>query len=127
DLLGWLAFSILLGPMRGAAVDLPRLASTVALALAFTGGCVFFGRRLVDRMLGRLEQHADVAPGRILSFVTVLGVLGASATQAIGIHAVLGGFIVGVTIGDSPHLRERTRRTIQQFVTNVFAPVFFAS
>ena len=48
-------------------------------------------------------------------------------TQAIGIHAVLGGFIVGVTVGDSPRLRERTRQTIQQFVTNVFAPVFFAS
>jgi mannitol/fructose-specific phosphotransferase system IIA component (Ntr-type) len=59
--------------------------------------------------------------------VIVLAVLGASATQAIGIHAVLGGFIVGVTIGDSPRLRERTRQTIQQFVTNVFAPVFFAS
>lgn len=127
DLVGWIAFSILLGPMRGSAVDLPKLGTTIGLALLFTGACLVAGRRLVDRLLARLEQQADVAPGRILSFVTVLGVLGASATQAIGIHAVLGGFIVGVTIGDSPRLRERTRQTIQQFVTNVFAPVFFAS
>jgi Kef-type K+ transport system membrane component KefB/mannitol/fructose-specific phosphotransferase system IIA component (Ntr-type) len=127
DLLGWIAFSILLGPMRGSAVDLPKLGMTVGLALLFTATCLFVGRRLVDRLLARLEQQADVAPGRILSFVTVIAVLGASATQAIGIHAVLGGFIVGVTIGDSPRLRERTRQTIQQFVTNVFAPVFFAS
>jgi Kef-type K+ transport system membrane component KefB/mannitol/fructose-specific phosphotransferase system IIA component (Ntr-type) len=127
DLVGWIAFSILLGPMRGAGVDVTKLAITVSLALAFTAACLFVGRRLVDRLLARLEQQADVAPGRILSFVIVIAVLGASATQAIGIHAVLGGFIVGVTIGDSPRLRERTRQTIQQFVTNIFAPVFFAS
>lgn len=127
DLVGWIAFSILLGPMRGGSVDLTKLFVTVGLALAFALGALLLGRRLVDRALAKLETQADIAPGRILSFLIVIAVLGASATQAIGIHAVLGGFIVGVTVGDSPRLRERTRQTIQQFVTNVFAPVFFAS
>lgn len=57
----------------------------------------------------------------------VLALVGASITQALGVHAVLGGFIMGVAIGDSPKLRERTRATILDFVTSVFAPVFFAS
>ena len=127
DLVGWVAFSILLGPMRGGGIDLPHLALTIGLAIAFALGSFFFGRRLVDRVLARIELQADLAPGRILSLLIVVAILGASATQAIGIHAVLGGFIVGVTVGDSPRLRERTRQTIQQFVTNVFAPVFFAS
>ncbi|MBS2012169.1 MAG: cation:proton antiporter [Deltaproteobacteria bacterium] len=127
DLVGWIAFSILLGPMRGGGVDVPKLALTVGFALAFAVGALVVGRRLVDRALAKLEVQADIAPGRILSFLIVIAILGASATQAIGIHAVLGGFIVGVTVGDSPRLRERTRQTIQQFVTNVFAPVFFAS
>lgn len=127
DLVGWIAFSILLGPMRGGSIDYAKLATTVTLALLFAGGSFYLGRRLVDRVLARIEQQADLAPGRILSFVIVMAIFGASATQAIGIHAVLGGFIVGVTVGDSPRLRERTRQTIQQFVTNVFAPVFFAS
>lgn len=127
DLVGWIAFSILLGPMRGGSVDVPKLAVTVGFALAFAGGALFIGRRVVDRVLARLETQADIAPGRILSLLIVVAILGASATQAIGIHAVLGGFIVGVMVGDSPRLRERTRQTIQQFVTNVFAPVFFAS
>ncbi len=127
DLVGWLAFSILLGPMSGGEVELKRLFTTVGLALTFATGCIVVGRRLVDVALGRIELSADVAPGRILSLVIVLAVLGAAATQAIGLHAVLGGFVVGMTIGDSPRLRERTRQTIQQFVTNVFAPVFFAS
>jgi Kef-type K+ transport system membrane component KefB/mannitol/fructose-specific phosphotransferase system IIA component (Ntr-type) len=127
DLVGWIAFSILLGPMHGGGIDAVGLLRTVALATAFALVCLIPGRRIIDRLLGRLEQQGDLAPGRVLSLVAVLAMLGASATQGIGIHAVLGGFIVGVSIGDSPRLRERTRQTIHQFVTNVFAPVFFAS
>lgn len=127
DLCGWIAFSILLGPMRGAGLEIWPLARTLALTALFVGGLLVVGRKLLDRILARLEEQADVAPSRILSLVIVLAVLGATATQAIGIHAVLGGFIVGVAVGDSPRLRERTRGIIHQFVTNVFAPVFFAS
>ncbi len=127
DLVGWVAFSILLGPMRGGAVDLGKLATTIGVALLFGAACLFLGRRLVDVVLARIEKQADLAPGRILSLLIVVAILGASVTQAIGIHAVLGGFVVGVTVGGSPRLRERTRQTIQQFVTNVFAPVFFAA
>ncbi|HEY8079266.1 MAG TPA: cation:proton antiporter [Labilithrix sp.] len=124
DLASWIAFSVLLGPMRGGAMDLAR---TVALAIGFAAACLVLGRPLVDRALALLDRQPDSAPGRILSFVIVVALLGASVTQAIGLHAVLGGFIVGVTIAESPRLRERTRHTVTQFVTNVFAPVFFAS
>lgn len=127
DLVGWIAFSVLLGPMRGGVIEVDVLLRTVVLAFGFALLCLVPGRRLVDALLGYLERQGDVASGRVLSLVAVLAVLGASATQAIGIHAVLGGFIVGVTIGDSPRLRERTRHTIHQFVTNIFAPVFFAA
>jgi Kef-type K+ transport system membrane component KefB len=127
DLVGWVAFSVLLGPLRGGRLELARVALTVALAAGFAAACLVAGRRASDALLARLGDQVEVAPGRILSFVIVAGVLAAAATQAIGIHAVLGGFVAGVAIGGSPRLRERTRRTIQQFVTNVFAPVFFAS
>ncbi len=127
DLVGWIAFSVLLGPMRGGEMDLARTGVTVALALGFAAASLVLGRPLVDRALALLDRQPEAAPGRILSFVIVVAVLGASVTQAIGIHAVLGGFIVGVTIAESPRLRERTRQTVTQFVTNVFAPVFFAS
>jgi Kef-type K+ transport system membrane component KefB/mannitol/fructose-specific phosphotransferase system IIA component (Ntr-type) len=127
DLVGWIAFSILLGPMRGGSVDLTHLSLTIGLAFAFALVSLVVGRRLVDGVLARIETQPDLAPGRILSLLIVVAILGASVTQAIGIHAVLGGFIVGVMVGESPRLRERTRQIIQQFVTNVFAPVFFAS
>jgi Kef-type K+ transport system membrane component KefB/mannitol/fructose-specific phosphotransferase system IIA component (Ntr-type) len=127
DLVGWVAFSLLLGPMHGSGVDVPTLVRTLAGTAVFAVVVLVPGRRLLNRVLEILEKHPDVAPGRVLSLVTVLALLGASFTQAIGIHAVLGGFIVGVAVGDAPRLNERMRHTVHQFVTNIFAPVFFAS
>ncbi len=127
DIVGWIAFSVLLGPMQGGTVELWHLARTIGLTVAFAVIALVIGRRLIDRVLAKIETQRDLAPGRILSLLIVLAILGASATQAIGVHAVLGGFIVGVAVGDSPRLRERTQQTVKQFVTNVFAPVFFAS
>jgi mannitol/fructose-specific phosphotransferase system IIA component (Ntr-type) len=56
-----------------------------------------------------------------------MALFGASFTQWAGIHAVFGGFVVGVVVGDARHLKERTRVIVHDFVTNIFAPVFFAS
>ncbi len=66
-------------------------------------------------------------PGRVLSLVILLALFGAAIAQAIGLHAIFGGFIVGLTVGGSSPLSERTRVAIEDFVVNVFAPVFFAS
>ena len=125
DLVGWLAFSMLVGPMQGSAVDFDRLLMMGGLSLLFILGTMTIGRRGIDRLLGRFSDESH--GGRVLSLVILFALIGASITQALGIHAVLGGFVVGVAIGDSPSLRERTRATIHDFVTNVFAPVFFAS
>ncbi|MFO0740639.1 MAG: cation:proton antiporter [Labilithrix sp.] len=127
DLVGWTSFSVLLGPMQGSGLHFDELAKTIGLAVSFAAFMLIVGRPLADRIIARLEVSVDLASGRVISLVIVLALIGAATTQWIGIHAVLGGLIVGVTVGDSPRLRERTRNTIHQFVTNIFAPVFFAN
>ena len=126
DLVGWMAFSILLGPMHGGGIHFATFAKTIGLTGGFVLVMLFVGRPLADRVIAKLEEKPEQSSGRILSFAVVMALLGASITQWIGIHAVLGGFVVGLTVGDSPRLREPTRHTIHQFVTNIFAPVFFA-
>jgi K+:H+ antiporter len=74
-----------------------------------------------------LARGGNAAPGRVLSLVIVLALLGATATHAIGLHAVFGGFVVGLAIGGSTRVNARTRTVVEDFVTNIFAPVFFAS
>jgi mannitol/fructose-specific phosphotransferase system IIA component (Ntr-type) len=66
-------------------------------------------------------------PAGVLGFIVTLGLFGAAFTEYIGIHAIFGSFIVGVAVGASHHLHERTRVMLEQFVSFIFAPVFFAS
>jgi Kef-type K+ transport system membrane component KefB/mannitol/fructose-specific phosphotransferase system IIA component (Ntr-type) len=127
DVVGWLALSLLLGPVRGAAVDVESFVRTVVLGAMFVVATFVVGRRLIDAVLAPIQKSGSAAPGRVLSLVIVVALLGASATQGIGLHAVLGAFVVGLTFGRSAAVSTRTRQVIEDFVTNVFAPVFFAS
>lgn len=127
DLVGWLALSLLLGPVRGGTVDVGSFGLTVVLGTAFVVAMLVLGRRLIDSALTGLQRSGSAGPGRVLSLVIVLALLGASATHVIGLHAVFGGFVVGLAVGGSAKVNARTRMVVEDFVTNVFAPVFFAS
>jgi Kef-type K+ transport system membrane component KefB/mannitol/fructose-specific phosphotransferase system IIA component (Ntr-type) len=127
DLIGWLALSLVLGPVRGAAVNLRAFGLTVVLAAVFIVAMLVLGRRLIDAALGGLQRSGQAGAGRVLSLVIVLGLLGASATHVIGLHAVFGAFVVGLAFGGSAKVNARTRMVVEDFVTNIFAPVFFAS
>ena len=127
DLAGWLALSLLLGPVRGGGVDVLAFARTVLFAATFTAVLLLAGRRVIDAVLERVDRAAPAASGRVLSVIILLALIGAAVTQAIGLHAIFGGFVVGLTVGESSRITERTRVAIEDFVFNVFAPVFFAS
>ena len=127
DVVGWLALSLLLGPVRGAGVDLVSFARTLILGAMFVVAMLVVGRRFIDSILAPLEKSGTGAPGRVLSLVIVVALLGAAATHGIGLHAVLGAFVVGLTLGRSARVNARTRLVVEDFVTNVFAPVFFAT
>lgn len=127
DLAGWLLFSLLSGPMHGHAAGWGQLGVRIVAIALFVAVVIGLGRKVFDRMLEVLEERRMSAAGRVLSSLIVLAVLGAAITQAIGIHAVFGAFVVGVAVGDSPRLRAETRAIVHEFVSNVFAPVFFAA
>jgi Kef-type K+ transport system membrane component KefB/mannitol/fructose-specific phosphotransferase system IIA component (Ntr-type) len=127
DLVGWLAFSVLLGPMQGGVMDIHSVGRSVGLTIGFVTGALLLARPLLNRLIVRLQADHHSGPRRVLSLIVLLALFGASFTQWIGIHAVFGGFVVGVVVGDTPQLKERTRVIVHDFVTNIFAPVFFAS
>ncbi len=127
DLAGWLAFSVLLGPMQGGALSVAAVGRSVSLTIGFVVVALLLARPLLGRLVGHLQANHHNGPRRVLSLIVLLALFGASFTQWIGVHAVFGGFVVGVVIGDTPRLKESTRLIVHDFVTNIFAPVFFAS
>lgn len=126
DLIGWTIFAVILGMMESGAGHVQDIPMTILLTLVFAGGMLTGGRWLIHRILPYLQAYTHW-PGGVLSFALTLALLAAAFTEWIGIHAIFGSFIVGVAIGDSAHMREHTRVVIDQFVSFIFAPLFFAS
>lgn len=126
DLTGWIIFAILLGFIRPEGAADTSVAFTIAMTLGYVVFMLTIGRWLIDRVLPWLQAKATW-PGGVLAFALSLAFFGAAFAEGIGVHAVFGSFMVGVAIGDSQHLREKTRSMIEQFVSSVFAPLFFAS
>ncbi|MDY0398027.1 MAG: cation:proton antiporter [Desulfuromonas sp.] len=124
DLLGWLVFAVILG-LLGAGGGLP-VGYTIGLTLLFTLMMLTLFPWAIHRALPWIQAHTSW-PGGVLGFALSLCLLAAAFTEWIGIHAIFGSFLAGVALGHSSHLRERTRTTIEQFVSFIFAPLFFAS
>lgn len=125
DLIGWLIFSVVLS-MLGESDGKMSLTATIGLTLAFTLLTLSLGRNLIDKALPWVKKKF-AWPGGLLALALSLCFLASAFTEWIGIHSIFGAFIIGVAFGDSRHLSERAREIIHQFVSNVFAPLFFVS
>ncbi|MEM7682578.1 MAG: cation:proton antiporter [Planctomycetota bacterium] len=129
DVVGWIGFAVvlaLLPALPGEAATGHGVWTTIGLTLGFLALMMTVGRWLMHRVLVYVQAHWSW-PGGVIAFVFFVALVSAAFTEWLGVHSIFGAFIAGVALGDSHHLRERTRDTIHQFVTNIFAPVFFAS
>ncbi len=126
DLIGWIIFSILLGMMGTHSGQVMEFKSLIITIIVFLLVVLLILRKLFNLTIPYLQKYTSF-PGGILNFIFIVGFLGAAFTEYIGIHAIFGAFIVGIALGDSAHLKEETREVINQFVTNIFAPLFFVS
>jgi len=123
DLLGWIIFAVILALIGEGGRD---VGSTVLLVLGYAALMLTLGRWLIDRSLPFLQAHLSW-PAGVLGFAIILALFAGALTEWIGVHALFGAFLAGVALGDSRHLRERMRSTIDQFVTAGLAPLFFTT
>ena len=135
DLAGWMGFAVvmaLITPVTDAVEGATGggggngIGMTLALTFGFIILTLTAGRWAIHRMLPFIQAYGSW-PGAVIAFVIVITLLCAALTEYIGIHAIFGAFIAGVAIGDSFHLRESTRETIHNFISSIFAPIFFGS
>ena len=127
DILGWVAFTIVLGlatQQRMDWISVLRVFGGTALFIAFS---LTIGRRLVNGVVKWMNRSRLPKPGIVLTFIVLLGGLCGAVSQLIGIHAAFGFLVAGVMAGGAPAISERNRETITQMVYAVFVPLFFVS
>jgi Kef-type K+ transport system membrane component KefB/mannitol/fructose-specific phosphotransferase system IIA component (Ntr-type) len=126
DLLGWLVFAVILGLFETDHGSGLALGHMLWITIAFTLLMLTVVPWVIHRIIPRIQAYSRL-PGGVLSFALCLALFAAAFTEWLGIHAIFGSFLAGVALGQSAHLRERTRTTIDQFISYFFAPLFFAS
>lgn len=98
---------------------------TIVLTVAYIAAMFLIGGPVIRRFVPWIERFDRLTEGGIAAFFVAL-LFSSLATEAIGIHAIFGAFLLGaITPHDSRVAKELTNR-IQDLVGIMFLPAFFA-
>src|SRR6516225_7233058 len=124
DTVGWTIIAItsslaLHGKFNATILLQSVLGTGLFLLLSFT-----LGRRFV---FGLIRWTNDTFVSEVPVVTAILVVMGVMAliTHLIGIHTVLGAFVAGILVGESPILTRHIDEQLRGVVTALFMPVFF--
>ena len=124
DAIGWIFVSVLLGLAQHGSIDVGGVVRSVFGTLAFLAFSFTVGRRLVFHVIRWTNDHFVSELPVITVILVIMGVM-ALATEAIGVQTVLGAFVAGVLIGESPILTRHIEEQLRGLIVALFMPVFF--
>jgi K+:H+ antiporter len=125
DTIGWTIIAITSslashGVLNAASVAQSLIGTGLFLVASFT-----FGRRLVFALI-RWTNDAFVSDVPVVTAILIVMGVMALITHLIGIHTVLGAFVAGVLVGQSPILTRHIDAQLRGLVVALFMPVFFS-
>ncbi|HVV95443.1 MAG TPA: cation:proton antiporter [Hyphomicrobiales bacterium] len=124
DTVGWIIVAIIFGLAAHGTVDILSLAESVVGTLVFLGASFTIGRRIVFRII-RWTNDTFTSEGAVIAAIVVVMGGMAMITELIGVSTVLGAFVAGILVGQSPILTEEIDKGIRGLTTALFMPVFF--
>ena len=124
DTIGWVIIAVTFGLAASAKLDLWAIGRTLGLTALFLIFSLTIGRRLVFFLIRWTNDHFHTeAP--VLTVVVLIMAGFALTTDLIGVHNVLGAFVAGLLIGESPILTRRIDDQLRGMTTALFLPIFF--
>ena len=124
DSVGWIIVSIIFSIALHGSVDLPSLAWSVSGTFLFMVVSFTVGRRAVFFVI-RWANDTFVSEFAVITAILVVMCVMALITNMIGVHTVLGAFVAGILVGESPILTKHIDEQLRGVITAFFAPVFF--
>jgi Kef-type K+ transport system membrane component KefB/nucleotide-binding universal stress UspA family protein len=124
DTVGWVVISLTLGIAAHGRVDALSLAKTIVGIAVFLGASLTIGRWLVFRLIRWVNDRFQSEFAVVTAILVIMGIM-ALITDALGVQTVLGAFIAGVLVGESPILTRHIDAQLRGLIMALFAPVFF--
>lgn len=124
DTIGWVVIAFTFSLAKSGTVDLASISTSVLGTLAFMVASFTVGRRVVFEII-RITNDNFKSDLPVLS--AIIAIMGAMAmfTDLVGVHTVLGAFVAGILVGESPILTRQIDAQLRGLTTALFMPVFF--
>ena len=126
DTIGWMIIAVIFSLALQGHVDMLSLAQSVLGTLAFMGFSLTIGRRVVFIVI-RWVNDTFVSEFAVITAILLIMCAMALITDLIGVHTVLGAFVAGILIGESPILTRHIDEQLRGLIIAFFMPVFFGT
>lgn len=124
DSIGWIIVSIIFSLALHGSVETVSLAQSVIGTIAFMVASLTIGRRAVFFVIRWVNDNFVSEFAVITAILVIMGIM-SLITYLIGVHTVLGAFVAGILVGESPILTRHIDEQLRGIITAFFAPVFF--
>jgi Kef-type K+ transport system membrane component KefB/nucleotide-binding universal stress UspA family protein len=124
DTIGWVIIAVALGLASAGRIDVWSVGRSILGTALFLAVSLTVGRRIVFWLI-RWANDNFVSEFPVITTILVIMVAMALTTQLIGVNTVLGAFVAGVLIGESPILTRHIEEQLRGVITALFMPVFF--
>jgi Kef-type K+ transport system membrane component KefB/nucleotide-binding universal stress UspA family protein len=124
DTIGWIIIAVIFSLASQGTLDIASVGKAVLGTLAFLAVSFTIGRRLVFQLI-RWANDNLVSTAPVITVILLLMGTMALITHAIGVHTVLGAFVAGILVGESPILTRQIDERLRGLISSFFMPVFF--
>jgi Kef-type K+ transport system membrane component KefB/nucleotide-binding universal stress UspA family protein len=124
DTIGWIIIAVIFSLASQGALDIASTAKAVLGTVAFLAVSFTIGRRLVFHLI-RWANDNLVSTAPVITVILLLMGTMALITHLIGVHTVLGAFVAGILVGESPILTRQIDERLRGLISSFFMPVFF--
>jgi Kef-type K+ transport system membrane component KefB/nucleotide-binding universal stress UspA family protein len=126
DSIGWVIIAITFSLAEAGTIDLASVAVSVIGTALFLLASLTVGRRVVFFLIRWVNDNFESDFPVITTILVIMGLM-ALTTHFIGVHTVLGAFVAGVLIGESPILAKHIDEQLRGMILAFFMPVFLGT
>jgi len=121
DVTAWCLLALVAGVVQS---QIGGALSVIGMSLIYIAAMLFVVRPLAGSLIQRIDRQGLRPTASSVLFGALL--LSAMVTEWIGIHAVFGAFLLGMTIPHDSQIAKSLSAGLEQVVTVLLLPAFFA-
>lgn len=125
DTTGWILLSVVIGLVASGSITIGGIAQSIFSVIIFMVFSFTVGRWLIGRITPFVQNKIDISD-KILSLIVIFMFVWGAISQALGLEALLGAFVIGIVFSQISALSGDTIHKLESITMGIFAPIFFA-